>query len=97
MARAIGLYAGGVHALTEVAVRADGTVFQRWQEKDVRYGYRWTRWSATGEVLGENARASLPASRSAGFSMLRLTSGNSACMNDRAHWRNGRLLVRLPE
>ena len=70
MTKAIALYTGGIQSLTEVAIREDGRVFQRYQNRDPRYGYRWGAWKATGEVLGENARNNPEQSRSAGFSTL---------------------------
>ena len=96
MAKAIALWTGGIHNLTEVAIRDDGVLFQRFQERDSRYGYRWTGWKATGETLGHNARANPESVRQSGFSNLRLTHENSSCVNDAARWKDGKLRVRLP-
>lgn len=95
MAKAIALYTGGIHSLKNVAIREDGTVFERFMERG-RFGYTWSAWRKTGEVLGHNERHNPPQTRNAGFSTLYLTSENSACINDQAYWKNGRISVRLP-
>jgi len=70
MAKAIALFEGGIHNRTQAAVReGDGRVFRRWQERDPRYGYKWTAWKATGECLGENAREAVR-EMSAGWSTM---------------------------
>lgn len=65
MAKAIKVYAGGIHGLVHAAVREDGQVFRRYQEKS-RYGYRWGAWRAAEKV----DPADLPATLSSGFSTL---------------------------
>ena len=86
MAKAIALYEGGIHYRIEKAVREDGVVFERAQEKDPRYGYKWTRWQATGTRLGDNEKHNPEPSIPAGFSIL------SRRMPGDYGWRN----VRLP-
>lgn len=74
MARAtncIGYYEGGIHGRKELAIRDDGALFERFQDKTI-YGYRWSAWRATGEVLGHNERANPEQFRSAGFSTMSL-------------------------
>src|SRR5260221_380310 len=97
MAKAIALFNGGIHELRQAAIREDGAVFRRWQVKDPRYGYRWSKWQATGEVLGENARANLDVME-AGFARLHRCKPNDANVNNAA-WYDGRgeLRVRLPD
>lgn len=75
MAKAIALYTGGINFLVERAVREDGVVFQRLQDKHPRFGYRWGPWKTTGEVYGENMRANPPASVVCGFATLFLRDG----------------------
>ena len=70
MAKALGLFCGGITELREAAIRVDGAVFTRLQYRDLRYGYRWSPWRATGEVLGENARQGVT-EIAAGFATLR--------------------------
>jgi hypothetical protein len=55
MTKAIAIYTGGIQSQMQVAVRDDGTMFWRGQNK-TRFGYSWSPWTATGEVLGDNAR-----------------------------------------
>ena len=69
MAKAIALFNGGIHEGRQYAVREDGAVFKRFQEKHPRYGWRWGKWKATGETLGENARQNLDTMQS-GFCTL---------------------------
>lgn len=85
MAKAIAVYEGGIHNRIEKAVREDGQMFERHQEK-TRFGYRWSAWRRFGEPLGDNARKNLETSMSAGFSTLYLITP------DNPYWRN----VRLP-
>ena len=66
MAKAIKTYAGGIHGLIEAAVRADGALFQRFQDKSP-WGYRWGAWKRYGSVDPAN----LPTELSAGFATLR--------------------------
>lgn len=73
----VALYTGGIHSLIEVAVRDDGVVFRRYQNRDPRYGYRWTAWSATSERWGDNLRANPEPTRSAGFATLFLRTGEA--------------------
>lgn len=70
MAKALHIYEGGIHARQQVAVRADGAVFVRYQTRDPRYGYKWSAWRQTGETMGGNMLANPEPSRSAGFSTL---------------------------
>jgi len=69
MAKAIALYEGGIHGLTERAIRDDGAVFVRYQDK-TPWGYRWGAWKATGEVLGHNQRNNPETMIEFGFSKL---------------------------
>lgn len=62
MAKAIAKYSGGITGLVEIAIRADGQVFRRYQNKGA-YGYCWTAWKAGETVDVEN----LPGSFTAGF------------------------------
>jgi len=56
MARAIEIYTGGVHNLTEVAVRSDGVAFQRYQERG-RFGYQWSAWKVVASIPATVSRA----------------------------------------
>jgi len=96
VARAIALFTGGIHEGRQYAVRVDGAVFKRFQEKHHRYGWRWTKWTGTGETLGENARYNLDTMQS-GFCTLHRATPNDSCINNRA-WFDaaGNLRVRLP-
>lgn len=96
MAKAIAIFVGGIQELRQVAVREDGAVFKRFQEKDPRFGYRWSAWKPTGEVLGENARNGIEDMPS-GFCTLHRASPKSPCVNDAALFdRQGQIRVRLP-
>ena len=96
MARAIALFTGGIHEGRQYAIREDGAVFKRFQERHPAYGWRWTRWIATGETLGENARQNLDTVQS-GFCTLYRATPNDSYINNRA-WFDaaGNLRVRLP-
>ncbi len=63
--KAIGLYKGGIHGLIEYAVREDGTLFARYQDRGP-FGYRWGSWKEKGKI----DVAALPASIQSGFSVL---------------------------
>lgn len=65
MAKAIKTYAGGIHGLVEAAVRPDGALFKRYQDK-TPWGYRWGAWKLSGSVDVNNLPATLPS----GFSTL---------------------------
>jgi len=71
MAKAIKAYAGGIHGLVHAAVRSDGALFKRYQDK-TPYGYRWGAWKLSGSVDVNN----LPATISSGFSTLYPTDRN---------------------
>lgn len=47
--KAVKLFCGGIHGLQEIAVRSDGAVFKRYQDKGP-YGYRWGAWKSQGRV-----------------------------------------------
>jgi len=64
--KAIKKYTGGIHGLVQAAVREDGVLFKRYQDK-TPYGYRWGAWKREG-VLDV---ANLPSELSSGFSTLR--------------------------
>lgn len=61
----IAKFVGGIHARVQVAVRHDGVVFQRFQNKTFR-GYQWSKWQTRGTVDPFN----VPSSMSSGFSTL---------------------------
>jgi hypothetical protein len=63
--KAIKLYRGGISGLTEYAVREDGALFARFQDRGPR-GYRWGAWKPRGKVDPKN----LPAFIESGFSCL---------------------------
>lgn len=63
--KAIKLYRGGVHGLVEYAVREDGALFSRFQDRGP-YGYRWGAWRASGRMDPN----SLPPCIESGFSTL---------------------------
>ena len=65
MAKAVKKYKGGVHSLIEAAVRGDGALFCRYQNKTM-YGYRWSAWVKKGRLDVLN----LPGTITAGFSEL---------------------------
>ena len=65
MAKAIKKYTGGIHGLIQAAVREDGALFMRFQNK-TRWGYRWTAWKFVRQL----DTANLPESIEAGFSTL---------------------------
>lgn len=66
MAKAIKTYTGGIHGLIQAAVREDGALFQRYQNK-TPWGYRWTAWMLQGQLDPAN----LPECIESGFSTLR--------------------------
>lgn len=66
MAKAIKTYCGGINYRAQAAVRDDGALFMRLQDK-TPYGYRWTAWQQRGAV-DINA---LPETIPCGFSDLR--------------------------
>lgn len=66
MAKAIKTYTGGIHSLIQAAVREDGALFQRSQDR-TPWGYRWSAWRFVRQLNVE----SLPTEISAGFSTLR--------------------------
>jgi hypothetical protein len=78
MAKPVAAFEGGIHARTQVAVRADGRAFQRWQERGMR-GYVWSRWTEMKEAFQE-----IPQSIEAGFSTLYRAGSYS-------NWENWRL------
>lgn len=57
MAKAVAVFEGGITERRQAAVREDGAVFTRWQERDPRYGYKWGKWRRTGQTLGHNELA----------------------------------------
>lgn len=66
MAKAIKTYTGGINGLVQAAVRTDGALFKRYQEKSP-WGYKWTAWKLSGQVDPSNP----PSEISSGFSTLR--------------------------
>ena len=68
MAKPIALYEGGITGLIEKAVRQDGTIFARYQNKTI-YGYRWSAWKPEGKFTEEQIE-NLPFQLEAGFSTL---------------------------
>lgn len=96
MSKAIAVFTGGITERRQAAIRTDGAVFRRTQIIDPRYGRRWTAWTATGEVLGENARNGLD-EMSAGFATLRRATPNDCFINNRALFNaKGEIRIRLP-
>lgn len=96
MAKAIAIFTGGITELRQRAVREDGAVFARSQERDPRYGYRWTAWRATGEALGANAAANI-GEMGAGFATLHRATPNDCNINNRALFNaKGEIRARLP-
>lgn len=96
MARALAIFTGGVIELRQAAIREDGTVFTRSQGRHPRYGYSWTPWRATGEVLGANAIAGRSEIQ-CGFATLRRASPHDSFINNRALFdARGKVRVRLP-
>lgn len=63
--KAIAIYKGGIHGLIEYAVREDGQMFARYQDRGP-YGYRWGSWREKEKI----DVAALPASIESGFSLL---------------------------
>jgi hypothetical protein len=95
MAKAIAIFTGGNHTLTQAAVREDGVVFARYQE-ETHFGRRWTGWAATGEQLGHNERAAIN-ELSAGFATLRRARADDNFINNRALFNaKGEVRARLP-
>lgn len=95
MAKAIAIFIGGTHTLTQAAVRDDGAVFARHQE-NTHFGRRWTGWTATGETLGHNERAAITEINS-GFATLRRARPDDNFINNRALFnKKGEIRARLP-
>lgn len=90
--KTIAIYDGGITERRQVAVREDGALFSRGQYRDPRYGYKWSKWTATGEVWGENMRANPGLTVELGFSTLYLCTETNACINRRVATSR----VRLP-
>ena len=96
MSKAIAIFTGGVTELRQAAIRTDGAVFTRIQDRDPRFGFRWSAWNATGEVLGENSRNNLD-TVDCGFASLRKADPNDCFINNRALFNaKGEIRVRLP-
>lgn len=66
MAKAIAKWKGGIHSLVEAALRGDGVLFNRYQNK-TPYGYRWSAWKEAGKI-DINA---IPETIPSGFATLR--------------------------
>ena len=64
--KAIAKYAGGFTFKAQAAVRADGAIFRRVQEKTA-WGYRWTAWRKSGSCDPASPPETIPC----GFSDLR--------------------------
>lgn len=65
MAKAIKTYDGGINFRVQAAVRTDGALFIRTQNKG-RYGYAWGAWRFRTQLDTEN----LPGTIQAGFANL---------------------------
>ena len=51
MAKAIATYSGGHYTAIQMAVREDGVLFERHEEKSrYTHGYQWTKWKHNGWV-----------------------------------------------
>ncbi len=50
----VAAWEGGIHGLIELALRQDGTLFRRVQDKDSRFGYRWSKWTEIGKLDVKN-------------------------------------------
>lgn len=95
MAKAIAIFTGGITELRQAAIRDDGAVFIRMQER-TRFGLSWSAWRATGEVLGENSRQGM-AEIQCGFATLRKADPNDCFINNRALFNHkGEIRARLP-
>ena len=94
MAKATALFTGGIHNLTQVAVRGDGVAFIRRQET-TQFGRRWSAWKKTGETYGDNRLAATD-TIDAGFSTLHRVGAYDPSINNRALFNNGEIKVRLP-
>ncbi len=95
MSKAIAIFTGGVTELRQAAIREDGAVFTRGQNR-TRFGYQWSAWRATGEILGHNARAAT-AEIACGFATLRRATPDDAFINNRALFNAaGQIRARLP-
>jgi hypothetical protein len=96
MAKAIAIFTGGIQNIRQVAIREDGVVFSRGQERDPRYGYRWSAWRATGETMGENARQGI-GQMDCGWDTLRRATPDDCNINNRAMFNaKGEIRARLP-
>ena len=80
MAKAIQAWRGGTHSLIELAVRTDGTLFRRVQNKSARYGYTRGVWKQIENIYIKN----LPRSINQGFSKCQRADSYS-------RWQNWRL------
>lgn len=55
MAKSVAVDATPIYSLhgssieAQLAIRSDGQAFKRLRTRDVRYGWRWTRWEKTDE------------------------------------------------
>lgn len=65
MAKAIAKWTGGRLARVEAALRSDGVLFKRYQERSA-YGYRWGKWKESGRL----DLAAIPGTLGAGFATL---------------------------
>lgn len=93
MSKAIAVFAGGITDLRQIAVRADGTVFSRWQEWHPSYGYHWQPWRTTGEMLSPDALANIHE-----YLGLRRASPDDSSLNTRSLFNDkGEISVKLPD
>jgi hypothetical protein len=93
MSRAIAVFAGGFTDLRQIAVRADGTVFSRWQEWHPSYGYHWRPWRTTGEMLSPDALANTRE-----YLGLRRANADDSGLNTRGLFNDkGEISVKLPD
>jgi hypothetical protein len=74
MAHPIAAWQGGIHSLVEAALAPNGTLFQRYQKKDPRYGYVWSKWQPKRQIDPQNP----PTTLEAGFSTLYRADSYSA-------------------
>lgn len=73
--KTIALFEGGITERRQQAVREDGIVFSRAQYRDPRYGYKWSKWKATGARMGDNAAAATATIQSGFAELVRRDGG----------------------
>jgi hypothetical protein len=89
MSKAVAIYTGGITERREVAVRDDGMVFRRCQDKG-RYGYFWTKWTTSTQRIDVGQLPDV-------LFGLRRATPDDCFINNRAKFNDkGQLRVRLP-